>query len=85
MGRRRTGVKKVRDIIRYNHTDGLSERQTRTVVARTLQAFRASGIAYAEVEQIADSVLLKSLEQGKVEQDGTRYKALVARSEPAFR
>ena len=86
MGRRRTGVKKVRDIIRYNHTDGLSERQiaralgvSRTVVARTLQAFRASGIAYTEVELIADSVLLKSLEQGKVEQGGTRYKALAAR------
>ena len=66
MGRRRTGVNKVRDIIRYNHTTDLSERQiaralgvSRTVVARTLQAFRASGLAYTEVEQIADSQLLK--------------------------
>jgi transposase len=86
MGRRRTGVNKVRDIIRYGQTTELSERQiaralgvSRTVVARTLQAFRASRLAYTEVEQIADSVLLKNLEQGKVEEDGTRYKELAAR------
>jgi transposase len=86
MGRRKTGVNKVRDIIRYSQTTDFSERQiaralgiSRTVVARTLQGFVASGLAYAEVEQAPDSVLLKSLESGKVEQDGTRYKELAAR------
>ena len=86
MGRRRTGVNKVRDIIRYGETTNFSERQigralgvSRTVVARTLQAFRASGLAYTEVEPIADSVLLENLVQGKVEQDGTRYTELAER------
>jgi transposase len=86
MGRRKTGVNKVRDIIRYSQTTDFSERQiaralgiSRTVVARTLQAFGASGLVYAEVEQAPDSVLLKSLEPGKVEQNGARYKELAAR------
>ena len=68
MGRRRTGVKKVRDIIHYSHTTDLSERQiaralgiSRTVVARTLCAFRASGLDYSAVEQMPDSELQKSL------------------------
>jgi transposase len=79
-------VNKVRDIIRYRETTDFSERQiaralgvSRTVVARTLQAFRASGLAYTEVEPIADSVLLENLEQGKIEQDGTRYTELAER------
>jgi len=79
-------VNKVRDIIRYGETTNFSERQigralgvSRTVVARTLQAFRASGLAYTEVEPIADSVLLENLVQGKVEQDGTRYTELAER------
>jgi transposase len=79
-------VNKVRDIIRYRETTDFSERQiaralgvSRTVVARTLQAFRASGLAYTEVEPIADSVLLENLVQGKVEQDGTRYTELAER------
>ena len=83
MGRRRTGVNKVRDIIRYSHNNDLSERQiaralgiSRTVVAKTLQAFRASGLADTEVEQIPDSVLMTNLEQGNVEEDGIRYKEL---------
>jgi hypothetical protein len=85
MGRRRTGVNKVRDIIRYSHTSELSERHiaralgiSRTVVARTLQAFHVSGLSHSEVDQIADSLLLKSLEQGHIAQDGTRYKELSA-------
>ncbi len=85
MGRRRTGVKKVRDIIRYNHTSDLSERQiaralgvSRTVVARTLCAFRASGLDYSAVEQMPDSELEKSLETEKAPQNGSRYVELVA-------
>jgi len=85
MGRRKTGVKKVRDIIRYNHTTDLSERQiaralgiSRTVVARTLCAFRASGLDYSAVEQMPDSELEKSLETEKAPSDGSRYVELVA-------
>ena len=85
MGRRRTGVKKVRDIIRYGHTTDLSERQiaralgiSRTVVTGTLQSFRASGLEYGQVEQMPDSELQKSLEQEKGLQDGSRYAELSA-------
>ena len=65
MGRRRTGVNKVRDIIRYDQTTDLSERQiaralgvSRTVVAWTLQTFRARGLEYPAVEQLPDAVLV---------------------------
>jgi transposase len=85
MGRRRTGVKKVRDIIHYSHRTDLSERQiaralgiSRTVVTRTLQSFRASGLEYEQVEQMPDSELQKSLEQEKGLQDGSRYAELSA-------
>ena len=85
MGRRRTGVKKVRDIIRYSHTTDLSERQiaralgiSRTVVARTLCAFRASGLDYSAVDQMPDSELEKSLQTEKVPPDGSRYAELAA-------
>ena len=86
MGRRRTGVNKVRDIIRYGHTTDLSERQiaralgiSRTVVARTLQSFRASGIEYSAVEQLPDSELQQRLERRNAPQDGARYTQLAER------
>lgn len=86
MGRRKTGVNKIQDIIRYSQTSDLSERQiaralgiSRTVVARTLQAFQASGLAYTAAEQMPHSLLLKSLEQAKVAEDGTRYTELAER------
>jgi transposase len=85
MGRRRTGVKKVRVIIHYGHTTDLSERQiaralgiSRTVVARTLCAFRASGLEYSAVEQMPDSELQKSLGTERGPQDGSRYAELAA-------
>jgi transposase len=78
-------VKKVRDIIRYSHTKDLSERQiaraleiSRTVVARTLHAFQASGLEYSAVEQMPDSEFQKSLEQGESSQEGSRYGELAA-------
>jgi transposase len=86
MGRRKTGVNRVRDIIRYDQTTDLSERQiaralgvSRTVVARTLQAFRASGLEYPAVGQLPDSELQQNLERGKTPQDGARYTALAER------
>ena len=81
MGRRRTGVNKIRDIIRYGQTTDLSERQiaralgiSRTVVARTLQTFRVSGLQYSAVEQLPDSELHQNLERGNTPQEGARYK-----------
>ena len=69
---RDNGANKVRDIIRYGQTTDLSERQiaralgiSRTVVARTLQTFRASGLEYPAIEQLADSELQQNLERGR--------------------
>jgi len=85
MGRRRTGVKKVRDVMRYSHTTDLSERQiaralgvSRTVVAKTLCAFPLSGLEYSAVEQMPDSELLRRLGSEKPPQDGARYAELIA-------
>jgi len=85
MGRRRTGVKKVRDIIRYDHTTDLSERQiaralgiSRTVVAKTLCAFQLSGLDYSAVEQMSDSELQKRLSTERAPEDGSRYAELTA-------
>jgi len=86
MGRRRTGVNKVRDIIRYSQTTDMSERQiaralgiSRTVVARTLQTFHVSGLEYPAVEQLPDSELQQNVQRGKTLQDGFRYTALADR------
>ncbi|MCX7031125.1 MAG: helix-turn-helix domain-containing protein [Spirochaetes bacterium] len=61
-------MNKIRDVIRYRLTTELSERQiaqalgiSRTVVARILAAYRASGLTWAEVPQMADSALEEQL------------------------
>lgn len=86
MGRRRTGVNKVRDIIRYACTTELSERQiaralnvSRTVVAKTLRAFRSSGMDRAAAAAMPDSQLLARLENEPAPCPGGRYAALAAR------
>jgi len=86
MGRRRTRVTKLRDIIRYGATTDLSERQiaralrvSRKVVARTLTAFRASGIDYATVDQIPDSQLQQRLTPAPATPSKGRHADLLAR------
>jgi len=86
MGRRNTGVNKIRDIIRYSQTTDLSARQiaraltiSRTVVVKTIRAFQASGIDYQQADQMADSQLVARLEHDKRPQDGARYTALAER------
>ena len=86
MGRRRTRVSKIRDIIRYRMTTELSERQiaraldvSRTVVARTLQAYGTSGLVWDEVPSMADSVLEERLTLSKPAIPGERYAELAAR------
>lgn len=86
MGRKRTRVNKIRDIIRYRQTTDLSERQiaralqvSRTVVARTLQAYRASGLEWSEVPTLADSVLQQRLTLGAPPAPKERYTHLAAR------
>ncbi len=86
MGRRRTGVNKVRDIIHYGCTTELSERQiaralniSRTVVTKTLRAFRSSGLEYAAAAAMPDSQLRQHLEKEPTLSPGGRHAALAAR------
>jgi transposase len=74
MGRRKTGLNKIRDIIRTSRTTSLSQRQiasalgiSRTVVDGTLRAFRASGVQYTAAEQMPDSQLRECLEQEDIQ------------------
>lgn len=86
MGRRRTRVNKIRDIIRYRQTTELSERQiaralgvSRTVVSRTLQAYRESGLAWSEVPSMSDSTLQERLKTSTPPTPRERYTKLAAR------
>jgi transposase len=86
MGRRRTRVSKVREVIRYGTTTELSERQisralsiSRTVVAKTLRAFRHSGLDLAAVAAMADSELEKQLNGERAPAADSRYAVLAAR------
>ena len=85
MARRRTRVSKIREIITYSMTTTMSERQiaralsvSRTVVAKTMQAFRACGLEYAGIANMPDSQLLQALECGKVPENSARYQQLAA-------
>lgn len=76
MARKRTSMKKIRDIIRLKQTTDMSERQiaralnvARTVVARYLNDFYKSGLGYEQIEQMADSELLGILEKRKVKKN----------------
>ena len=74
MARRRTGVKKTRDIIRYGMTTTLSARQiaralgiSRTVVATTIRTFKASGLEYATIGNMPDSLMMQALAGERVQ------------------
>jgi len=86
MGRRKTRVSKVREIIHYGCTTRLSERQigralcvSRTVVAKTLRAFRQSGLQMAAVQAMADSELQQRLQGAAAPDPDSRYALLAAR------
>lgn len=74
MARKRISVKKIRDIIRLKETTDMSERQiaravnvARTVVARYLKEYYASGLSsYEQVETMPHSELLTALGKKKV-------------------
>jgi len=86
MARRRTGVKKSRDIIRYSMTTVMSERQiaralgiSRTVVARTIRTFKASGLEYAAIDTMPDSQLMQALAGKEIPEKSARYQELSQR------
>jgi transposase len=73
MARKRIGMKKIRDVIRLKTTTELSERQiakalsiSRPVVAKYWNGFQASGLAYEQVAEMAESELLRMVEKAKV-------------------
>jgi transposase len=85
MARRRTRVSKIREIITYSMTTTMSERQiaralsvSRTVVAKTMRAFRACSLEYEGIADMPDSQLLQALECGKVPESSARYQQLAA-------
>ena len=89
MARKRTSMKKIRDIMRLKETTDMSERQiaralnvARTVVARYLNDFSTSGLNYEQIEQMADSQLLSILEKRKVRKN-KKYEEL-AKQFPYF-
>lgn len=86
MARRRTGVKKTRDIIRYSMTTALSARQiaralgiSRTVVATTIRTFKASGLEYAAIDSMPDSSLMQALAGDEIPEKSARYQDLSQR------
>ncbi len=73
MARTRIGMKKIRDVIRLKSTTEMSERQvakalsiSRPVVAKYWNGFLASGLAYEQIAEMADSELLRMVEKPKV-------------------
>lgn len=91
MARKRVTLKKIKDIIKLKHTTELSDRQiasalqvSRPLVKKYWDAFKQSGIDYAQLETVADSVLLKALE-GPVVKIDRKYQNLLERFPDYFK
>ena len=83
MARKRISMKNIREIIRLKETTDRSEQQiaralkvARTVLARYLRDFSASGLSYEQIAQMADIELLKPLEKKKISEN-PKYGELV--------
>ena len=68
MARKRTRMQKIRDIIQLRETTELSERQigralkvSRTVVAKTMAQYRASGLDAVAIAEMSDSELEQAM------------------------
>jgi transposase len=86
MGRKRTGMKTIREIIRLRLENQMGDRKigrttgvSRTVVARTLAQFRASGLSWEAVERMSDTELERTLWEKDRLLDSPRYRALEGR------
>ena len=82
MARKRTSMKKIREVIRLKSTTTLSDRQiaralniSRPVVARYWQGFAESDLFFDSIEDIPDSTLVKAIEKPRVETTG-KYQEL---------
>jgi transposase len=86
MARRRICLNKIKDIIRFRMAAGMGERQvaralgvSRTVVAKYVEAFRASGLEVSGLESITDSALMEALNGATVPTKGTLCRQLSKR------
>jgi transposase len=86
MGRKRTRMEKIRDIIRLRLSTELSERQigralkvSRTVVSKTIAQWRASGLEPGAVAEMSDSLLEQALWRKDRVVDTLRYRQLESR------
>ncbi len=83
MARKRIGMKKIREVIRLKSTTAMSDRQiaralniSRPVVAKYWQGFQVSGLLFEQIEEMADSSLLRMIEKPKIE-NSSKYQKLV--------
>jgi len=70
MARKRINVKKIREIIRFKKTNGMSDRKiaralsiSRPVVAQYVKEFNATGLTYEEIREMPDSQFLALFEK----------------------
>jgi transposase len=82
MARRRTSMKKIREVIRLKSTTALSDRQiaralniARPVVAKYWRGFSESDLSFDSIEDIPDSTLVEAIEKPRVEATG-KYQEL---------
>jgi len=76
MARKRTGMKKIREVIRLKSTTEMSNRQiaralsiSRPAAYKYWQGFKASGLSYEEIKDMADSVLLRIIEKPSIKKN----------------
>ena len=86
MGRKRTRMEKIRDIIRLRLRTELSERQigralkvSRTVVSKTIAQWRSSGLDFGVIAEMSDSALEEALWRKDRVVDCLRYRELEKR------
>ena len=86
MARRRIGLVKIKDIIRYRLVAGMGERRvaravgvSRTAVGKYIRAFQLSGLELSELESMADSALEETLAGVKTLLKSSRYQELSGR------
>jgi len=83
MARKRIGMKKIREVIRLKSTTEMSDRQiaralnmSHPVVAKYWQGFNSSGLLFEQIEEMADSELLRMVEKPRIEKCN-KYQQLI--------
>ncbi len=79
MARKRTGMKKIREVIRLKSTTELSDRQiaralnvSRPVVAKYWEDFQGTELSFKQIKEMADSELIRLIEKPRI-QKSSKY------------